>query len=123
LKQDTLVANIVRVLDGGPVKAPKLDRKELLRRVVHAVESGQYRILPHARQRCSERDVSVPDIEAALENGRHVPRRDRFDERLASWSYCFEGESVDRESLRVVVALEDWMLVVTVVLLDRSKED
>jgi len=88
--------------------------------VAQATASGQYRILPHARQRCTERDVSIADIESALENGRHVPRRDRFDERCGSWSYCFEGRSVDDDRLRVVIAFEDWMLVVTVVLLDRE---
>jgi len=104
------------------VKAPKLGRLELLGRVARAVETGEYRILPHARRRCSEREVAVPDVEAALEKGRYVPRRDRFDERLASWSYCFEGASVDGEPLRVVVAFENWMLVVTVVLLGRGEE-
>ena len=74
--------------------------------------------LPHARQRCDERKISAPDIEVALEGGRYVPRRDRYDERHGDWSYCFEGASGDGERLRVVVAFEDWMLVVTVVALD-----
>lgn len=104
------------------MRVPKLDQADLLRRVAQATATGQYRILPHARQRCSERDVSAADIEAALENGRHVPRRDRFDDKHGDWSYCFEGRSVDDGSLRVVIAFEDWMLVVTVVLLDRGAE-
>lgn len=99
-------------------KSPKLDKREVLRRVRDAVSTGEYRILPHARQRCTERSVSVPDIENALEAGHHVPRRDRYDEPYSAWSYCFEGPTVDGEALRVVVAFEDWMLVVTVVRLD-----
>ena len=100
------------------MKAPKLARQDLLDRVSQAVTSGRYRILPHARQRCDERKISAPDIEVALEGGRYVPRRDRYDERHGDWSYCFEGASGDGERLRVVVAFEDWMLVVTVVALD-----
>jgi hypothetical protein len=103
-------------------KPPKLAKQELLQRVGHAVTSGEYRILPHARQRCTERDVSAPDIEVALEHGRHVPRRDRFDEAYGEWSYCFEGCSVDGDALRVIVAFDGWMLVVTVVRLDNTKE-
>ena len=80
-----------------------------------AVKTGEYRILPHARQRCTERDVSAPDIENALESGHHVPRRDRYDEPSGDWSYCFEGRTVDGDRLRIVVAFEDWMLIVTVV--------
>jgi hypothetical protein len=104
------------------VKASKLDRQELLGRVANAVQTGEYRIMPHARQRCSERDVSVPDIEFALEHGHYVPRRDRYDDQFGSWSYCFEGESIDGQPLRVILALDDWMLVVTVVRLGAGEE-
>ena len=93
----------------------KLDKASLLERVRRAISEGEYRILPHARQRCSEREVPVPVIENALESGRHVTRRDRYDEAYADWSYCFEGASVDGLDLRVVVAFDDWMLIVTVV--------
>jgi len=96
-------------------KSPKLDKGEVLRRVRDAVATGEYRILPHARQRCTERYVSVADIENALEAGHHVPRRDRYDELYSAWSYCFEGPTVDQEPLRIVLAFEDWMLIVTVV--------
>ena len=102
---------------------PKLDKDEVLCRVQEAVKTGQYRILPHARKRCTERDVSAPDIESALETGHHVPRRDRYDEPSKDWSYCFEGHAVDGERLRIIVAFEDWMLVVTVVRLDGGWED
>jgi hypothetical protein len=96
-------------------KKPKLDHAALVVKVHEAVASGEYRILPHARQRCSERDVAAPDIENALMTGRHVPRRDRYDEPYQAWSYCFEGASVDSDALRIVVSFDDWMLVVTVV--------
>ncbi len=100
--------------------SPKLTRTELLHRVRDAVQSGDYRVLPHARQRCTERDVSVPDIEHVLENGHVVPRRDRRDER--GWTYCFEGTTIDSHEVRIVVAFEDRMLVVTVVRLDLDVE-
>ena len=52
-----------------------------------------------------------------------MPRRDRFDERHGDWSYCFEGATVDGDRLRVIVAFEDWMLVVTVVALDSEEPE
>ncbi|MFZ4739297.1 MAG: DUF4258 domain-containing protein [Bradymonadia bacterium] len=96
-------------------KKPKLEHVALVLRVREALASGKYRILPHARQRCTERDVAAPDIENALMIGRHVPRRDRYDEPHQSWSYCFDGASVDGDALRVVVSFDDWMLIITVV--------
>jgi hypothetical protein len=101
-----------------PGRKPKLVKDELVARVAEALASGNYRILPHARQRCTERDVAAADIECALENGHPVARRDRYDNLVEDWSYCFEGRTVDEDALRVVVAFEDWMLVVTVVRLD-----
>ncbi|MBM4321656.1 MAG: hypothetical protein FJ125_17375 [Deltaproteobacteria bacterium] len=55
------------------MRPPKLERQELLRRVAEAVATGRYRILPHARLRCTEREVSAPDIEHALERGTRSP--------------------------------------------------
>lgn len=101
----------------------KLAEAELTQRVGQAVAFGRYRILPHARQRCTERDVAAADIEHVLEVGHRVRIRDRFDEPYAAWSYCFEGVAIDGDDLRVVVAFEDWMLVVTVVRLSDNKED
>ena len=101
-----------------PARRPKLGRQELVERVAEAVATGSYRILPHARQRCNERDVSAPDIECALQDGHPVPRRDRYDVHLEEWSYCFEGRTVDEDALRVIVAFNGWMLFVTVVRLE-----
>ncbi len=99
-------------------RPPKLAKEDLLAKVFRSVAQGDYVILPHARQRCTERDVAAPDIEVALAKGRYTPRRDRYDEDHRSWSYCFEGRSVDEVPLRVIVAFEGKMLVVTVVRLD-----
>ena len=104
-------------------RPPKLAEAELAQKVHDAVALGRYRILPHARQRCTERDVAAADIEHVLEAGHRAKVRDRFDEPRAAWSYCFEGKAIDGDDLRVVVAFEDWMLVVTVIRLNDSKED
>lgn len=102
-------------------RAAKLGSAELRRRVAYAVLTGHYRILAHARQRCGEREVLAPHIENVLICGRAVPGRDRYDADLNSWSYCFEGAGDDIGPLRVVVAFEDLMLIVTVVRLERSE--
>jgi hypothetical protein len=39
-----------------------------------------------------------------------------------AWSYCFEGATIDGDDLRVIVAFEDWMLIVTVVRLGIHEE-
>lgn len=100
----------------------KLGRPEVLKRVRKAASRRDYLILPHARRRCDERDVKAPHIEHILATGRAVPGRDRFDEDSGTWSYCLEGRTVDLARLRVVVAFEGTLLVVTVVRLDERED-
>lgn len=44
-------------------KLLKIDEKSLLDRVKESITTGDYIILPHARTRCTEREVSAIDIE------------------------------------------------------------
>lgn len=103
-------------------KIPKPDEITLLNHVRKAVLTGDYVILPHARIRCSERDISATDIELVLEKGRRVKSRDRYDENLKRWSYCFEGKTIDKESARIVITFLQKMAIVTVVRLGGSDE-
>ena len=85
-------------------KLLKTDEKFLIDKVKKSIATGDYIILPHARIRCTEREVSAADIEYALERGRRMKVRDRFDEVLQQWSYAYEGNSIDGEPLRVIIA-------------------
>lgn len=87
----------------------------MISKIHGAFRARDYLILPHARQHCDERGVRATDVEQALVAGHPVPKRDRFDEILKEWSYCFEGFTVDGIAIRVVVAFMDKMVVVTVV--------
>jgi len=87
-------------------------------RIRDAAARRDYRVLPHARQRCDERYVKAPHIEHILATGHPVPARDRFDDLAGTWSYCLEGRTVDLVRLRVIVAFDGTLLVVTVVRLD-----
>lgn len=104
------------------IKEPKLKEIFLLDQVKKAITSGEYIVLPHARVRCVERDVSLADIEFILEKGRRIKSRDRFDERLNRWSYCFEGRTIDKEPARIIVAFIQKMAIVTVVKLGGKYE-
>lgn len=41
--------------------------------------------------------------------------RDRFDQRLQRWSYAYEGNSIDGEPLRVIIAFIQKLAIVTVI--------
>lgn len=103
-------------------KSPKDEEHILIKKIKQAAETGDYFIVPHARQRCKERDVSAMDIEHVLEHGRRMKIRDRFDEDYQRWSYALEGKNLDGEKLRVIVILIEKIGIVTVVLFGESYE-
>ena len=93
----------------------KCAEADLLIVVRAALETGEYVILPHARQRCREREISALDIESALLCGKRAKSRDRFDPSWERWSYGFEGRTIDGCAIRVVVVLLEQLGIVTLV--------
>ena len=106
-------------------KPPKASEAVVLERIKIAASSGRYVIWKHGKKRSKERKVQAPDIELVLEKGRRKKARDRYDEDLENWSYALEGNCVDGEPLRVVVALLEVenLLIVTVVVLGGRDEE
>lgn len=96
-------------------KLLKIDEKLLIENVKKSIATGDYIILPHARIRCTEREVSAADIEYALERGKRIKMRDRFDKVSQRWSYAYEGSSIDGELLRVVITFIQKLAIVTIV--------
>ncbi|APJ04107.1 DUF4258 domain-containing protein [Silvanigrella aquatica] len=102
---------------------PKHSESEILEKVKISIETGSYIILPHARLRTKERKVLPKDIECALLNGKRTKKRDRQDALLKTWSYAFEGSTIDKRELRVIVTIDDLLKIVTVVILNEEGED
>ena len=91
--------------------------------IVHeCLKAGRYLDTRHATDRKSERSITRLEVEQALRRGRHVPSRDRFDETHGDlgWTYVIEGKTIDRRSLRVVVAFDEVTrtLIITAIYLD-----
>lgn len=94
-------------------KPPKLNNDELLKRVLSAVESGDYLDTRHATDRKSERGISRLEIEYALKSGWHEKRKDKFDETYSSWNYAMRGKTIDKRDLRIAIAFQEKMLIIT----------
>lgn len=81
---------------------------------------NKVRFSGHARQRMVERNVIYFEIIQALNKGKHEPKRDRFNDELASWEYSIEGATVDRRLLRIGLSFEvgengERIVVITVI--------
>lgn len=93
-----------------PAKHPSL-----LRAIHAAVAAGDYLFVDHALKRLDERKVSQPEVVQVLMSGHHEKSKDQFDEGFQGWKYAIRGRTADRRELRVAVAFEGALLVVTVI--------
>lgn len=94
-------------------KPTKLTSEELLKRVRSAVESGDYLDTRHATDRKNERGISRLEIEYVLKNGWHEKKKDKFEEGYDSWKYAMRGKTIDKKDLRIIIAFQNKMLIIT----------
>lgn len=69
----------------------------------------------HAIERQIQRKVSLRDIVFVLMHGFHEEGKDQFDVRRQSWRYAIRGKTPDNMDVRVVVAIENMVVVITVI--------
>ena len=58
------------------------------------------------------------DIEVVIKRGKRIKARDKFDNIYNSWSYVFEGKTIDERELRVVIIIDNKLQIVTVIILE-----
>lgn len=79
------------------------------------VKERRYRITNHARQQQERRKITVPEIEFVLTNGFHEKDKTLFDSKLQTWKYAIRGKTIDAIELRIIIAFEENMAVITVI--------
>jgi len=89
--------------------------ENLLEKIKRYIDSGSYIITNHAIKRQDERSILAIDILHILKNGRHEEDKTLFKVKYQSWNYAIRGKTIDGVDLRVVVAFEKKMVVITVI--------
>lgn len=108
-------------------KPPKRKDRVLWRLIQEKIESLDYVITKHAKQRQKERFVNDLDVLHILENkkGRKRKRnkaKDRYTVGYKDWCYCIEGRDLCGGKIRIVLTFdESLMLIVTVIRLENQE--
>lgn len=97
----------------------KYSKEQLMRTIEIALTEGKWFLSQHAIMRMRERNVTAPELEYVLIHGFHNPKKDERAEK--DWKYAIEGKTIDLKKLRIIVLLENDMLIVTVIDLDLDK--
>ena len=95
-----------------PTEKPKLNPLVLIRELI---EKNKYKVKAHAIERQIQRSVSLRDTLFVLKHGIHEGGKDQFDVKRQSWRYAIRGKTPDNVDIRVVVAVENLVVIITVI--------
>lgn len=89
-----------------------------------AIHDGKYTFSKHALIRLLERDIARTEVVQVLLSGYHESAKDAFSAAFGSWNYAFHGRTAEQRELRVAIAMEDGLVIITVIdIKDRGKHE
>ena len=91
-----------------------LNERDLLKKVKEHVRNKTYFLAKHALERQIERQINLPEIIYVLEHGKREQTKDTFDVKRQLWKYAIRGKTSNAINLRVIVAFEEAMVIITV---------
>lgn len=96
--------------------------EDVVAQVRKCIKTRRYRITKHAQERQEQYKISLPELFFALKNGIHEKEKTLFDNVSQSWKYAIKGKTLDTSTdLRIIVAFEDEMAIITVIRLDKKR--
>lgn len=87
----------------------------LLPQIRELIAKNKYRLKLHAIERQIQRSVSLRDTLFVLMHGSHEEEKDSFDIQRQHWRYAIRGKTPDGIDIRVVIAIENMVIVITVI--------
>ena len=94
--------------------SPSLKTNELLGKIIQHLQEGSYIVSMHALERQNQRLVDLKSVLYVLKNGIHEKDKDLFDVKRQMWKYAIRGKTLDGINLRIIVAFEKEMVIITV---------
>ncbi len=90
--------------------------QDILGEVRRHVETRNYRITNHAQERQEQYKITLPNLLYVLSNGYHEKDKTLFSNEFQAWKYAIRGKTIgSSEELRIIVAFENEMAVLTIV--------
>ena len=94
----------------------------LLEKIRWCIERRKFRLTPHCVTRQKQRSIGLPDITFVLLNGFHEEEKTKFNEEFNTWKYAIRGKTLDKIDIRVIVAFEKDMVIITAIRMKRRKK-
>ena len=82
------------------------------------VAQGKVVFSRHALERASQRSINQNDVFYVIKTGYHERKKDEWKPEFKTWAYALRGRNIDGVDVRVAAAIEDDLVIVTVINLD-----
>lgn len=95
--------------------------KNVLLKIKHCIEEGNYGLTPHALTRHNERKITLPEVLHVLKNGYEEKSKTKFTDEHNAWKYAIRGKTIrDEIDIRIIVAFdENNMMIITVMRVEK----
>lgn len=104
------------------MKSDQPDQIEnLIERIKTYIAKDKFRFSRHAIERQKERSILPQDALYVLTHGVHEKKKSSFDEKFSTWKYAIRGKTEDGIDTRVIVALIQEMVIITVIRVTKDK--
>jgi hypothetical protein len=78
------------------------------------IQKGTYSVSAHALERQNQRLIDLKHVLYVLKTGTREESKDLFDVKRQMWKYAIRGKTTENINLRVIIAFEDEMIIITV---------
>ncbi len=95
--------------------------ENVLKVVKKHISDEAYQFSDHALEELVNDNLDLRDIIHVLLHGRHDESKTIFSTKHQSWNYAISGKTIDGLDVRVIVAFEDIMMIVTAFVYGRLK--
>lgn len=94
--------------------------KDPLKKIRSFLATDNYIFTDHATEQANKRKASVVDVLYVLKNGRHEEKKTIFSVKHQCWHYAINGMTTEGINLRVIVAVEKGLVIITVITIQRK---
>ena len=95
--------------------------ENVLEKIRLYIERGKFRFSKHAIERQKQRSILPQDALHVLIHGKHEKEKTTFDAKFHTWKYAIRGKTEDDTDARVVVAIVDALIIITVIRITKKK--
>jgi phage terminase large subunit-like protein len=98
-----------------------LSDAQLKKEILKHIENETFVLTKHAAEEQKNDEIDMQDTLHVLKTGRHEKEKTGFDTKFQGWKYAIKGKTEDLDAVRVIIAFQKEMMIITVIKLEKKR--